>query len=130
MGFYIRIAAYLALAALGYDFYMSYRKTTGTVWEKLLGAGKASATILQARVAAIGGIALNGIVDLSDIIGNPSLKAMIDQYINAPAVGWTMVGMAVVAEYTRRRTLLTPVIGTPVVAPVQSFVSAASPTEK
>lgn len=111
MGFYFRIIAYTALVALAADFYLSYRKQEGTVWQKLLAAGKSSASILQARVAAIGGIALNGIVDIADIIGNPGLKAMIDQYINAPAVGWTMVGMAFVAEWARRRTLVVPVVG-------------------
>lgn len=121
MGFYFRIVAYTALAVLLFDFYTSYRKAEGTVWQKLLGAGKTSASILQARVFAIGGIALNGITDLSDMIGNPALKAMIDQYINAPAVGWTMVAMAFVAEWARRRRLSVPVLGT---APV-GFMSAA-----
>lgn len=112
MGMYLRIIAYTALAALALDFYLSYRKTTGTVWQKLLGAGKTSASILQARVIAMGGIGLNAITDLADVIGNPALKAMIDQYINAPAVGWTMVAVAFIAEFARRRTLTVPLAGT------------------
>lgn len=107
----LRLIAYAALAALAYDFYTSYRGATGTWRDKLLAAGKSSASIAQARIAAMGGIVLNGIVDISDMIGNPALKAMIDQYVNAPAVGWTMVAMALVAEWARRRSLKVPVLG-------------------
>lgn len=111
MGLYIHLVVYAALGMLVYDFVKSYRAGTGTTWQKLLAAGKGTASILQARVAAMGGLALTGLVDLADMIGNPGVKSFVDQYLGdkGPAVGWTMVACALIAEWARRRTLATTV---------------------
>lgn len=101
----------LVLLALILDFVMGYRKGEGGTWQKFLSAGKNSASILAARVGYIGGLALQAIVEIADVVASPTVKAFIDQYVNAKAVGWTLIAAAFIAEIARRRTLTVPVIG-------------------
>lgn len=102
---------WLILAGLTVDAIHGYAKGTGSMWDKMLSMGKSSASILAARVGAIGGLGLQGIVEIADVVATPGVKAFVDQYINAPAVGWTMVACALVAEIARRRTLSAPLVG-------------------
>jgi hypothetical protein len=56
----------LLLAALGYivvDAVISYRAAVGTVWQRLLAAGKDSATVLWARFTVCVAAVANGLGD-------------------------------------------------------------------
>lgn len=97
--------------ALAMDLVHGYWTGNGTVWEKMLAAGKSSASILAARVGMLGGAALSVVEQLADVIASPTVKSFIDQYMNAKAVGWTMIAAAFIAEMARRRTLTVPVLG-------------------
>lgn len=101
----------IVLGALILDLVTGYRKNEGSTWEKLLAAGKNSASILSARVMMIGGLLQQSIVEIADVIASPTVKAFVDQYMSAKAVGWTMIGAAFIAEIARRRTLSVPVLG-------------------
>lgn len=111
IGFVFTFLLALVFAALVLDLVHGYRSGEGSVGDKLLAAGKNSASILAARVGMIGGFGLQAIVVLSDAIASPGVKAFVDQYMNANAVGYTMIAAALIAEIARRRTLTVPVIG-------------------
>lgn len=105
------IFIWVVLIGLVADAVHGYVTGTGTVWDKMLAVGKSSASILSARVGMIGGFGLQAIVSLAEVISSPTVKAFVDQYINASAVGYTMIVAAVIAEVARRRTLTVPVLG-------------------
>lgn len=93
------------------DLVHGYWTGTGTIWERMLVAGKSSSSILAARVGLLGGTAMQMIEQFADIITSPTIKSYVDQYMNAKAVGWTLIGFAVIAEAARRRNLTVPLLG-------------------
>lgn len=105
------IFIWVVLIGLVADAVHGYVTGTGNVWDKMLAVGKSSASIMSARVGMIGGFGLQAIVSLAEVIASPGVKAFVDQYINASAVGYTMIAAAVIAEIARRRTLTVPVLG-------------------
>lgn len=111
MYFVMDLVLGLVLVGLVVDAVHGYRTGTGSVWQKLLAVGKNSASILAARVGMLGGLGLQAIVEISDIVASPGVKAFVDQYASAKAIGWTMIAAAFISEIARRRTLTVPVIG-------------------
>lgn len=105
------IIFWVVLLALVVDAVHGYVHSTGTVWDRLLAVGKDSATILVARAGAIGGLGLNAIVQVADLLGAPSVSTALTTYVNTKAVGYTLAAAALVVEISRRRTLDVPVLG-------------------
>lgn len=105
------IFIWVILVGLVADAVHSYVTGTGNVWQRMLAVGKSSASIMSARIGMIGGFGLQAIVSVADAVSSPGVKAFVDQYINASAVGYTMIAAALIAEIARRRTLTVPVLG-------------------
>lgn len=95
----------IVLVGLVADAVHAYYTTTGTAWQRLLAVGKTSATIMVARLGAIGGLALNAAIEIADLVGSPAVSAALTQYVDAKAVGYTLAVAAIVVEWSRRRTL-------------------------
>lgn len=111
----------IVFAGLVADAVHGYYTATGTVWERLLAVGKSSATIMVARLGAIGGFVLNALVEIADLIGSPAISSALTTYVDAKAVGYTLVAAAIVVEWSRRRTLR---VEAPTVS--QSFMAPTS----
>ena len=106
----LRIAIDLAFAALfaaiAWNLVSHYRKARGTPWQRLLCAGRDSATILWGKFC----ILLSGLVanldGLADYAGAPELRAFIDAALGNPkAVASVMLALSLVTIAARRRTL-------------------------
>jgi hypothetical protein len=94
------------LLAFGWHMVRQYRKATGSTWERLLSAGKESATILWGKFC----ILLSGLIasldSLADLLNMPELKTYIEMALGNPkAVAGVMLALSVVTIYARKRTL-------------------------
>jgi hypothetical protein len=98
----------ILLAALLYvavDFYRSYCAATGTVWQRLLAAGKSSATILWQRFVIAVAALSNGLVWLADVANAPAVSDAIKAALQPQYVAAFVVAVAIITELARRRTL-------------------------
>ena len=88
-----------------YDAVSSYASATGTVWQRFLAVGKHSATILWSRALIVFGVAVDILSQLADFLGAPGASISLQQYLDAKTLAGIMIGVAVITEYARRRTL-------------------------
>ena len=94
------------LIVVGWHLALAYRKATGSTWERLLCAGRESATILWGKFCLL----LSGLVasldSLADLLNVPELKTWIETALGNPkAVAAIMLVLSAVSIYARRRTL-------------------------
>jgi hypothetical protein len=99
------IAVTAALIYLIVDAVISYRSAVGTVWQRVLAAGKQSATILWARFTIAVAALANGLIWLADLLNAPNVANAIQQFMGPKTVAAIMVTVAFVSELARRRTL-------------------------
>jgi hypothetical protein len=88
-----------------YDAVTGYIAATGTVWERLLAAGKGSATIVWSRfVVMVSGLS-GGLVVAADYLNAPGVASAVQSVIQPQYVMAFTVAIAVITEFARRRTL-------------------------
>ena len=94
------------LIVVGWQLAASYRRASGSTWERLLCAGRESATILWGKFC----ILLSGLIasldSLADFLNMPELKTYIETALGNPkTVAGIMLVLSAVSIYARRRTL-------------------------
>lgn len=94
----------IAALALG-DLIYNYVKSTGTVWQRLLAAGKGTATILWARFAMIVTGISDALVALATFLNEPGVAPQIQAVLQPQYVAAFVIGTLVITEIARRRTL-------------------------
>ena len=94
-----------AFAYVAWDFYADYRAAAGTVWQRLLAAGKTSATILWSRFTILTTAMSNSLVWLAGLLGAPGVEDAIKAALQPVYVAGFVVFIAVITELARRRTL-------------------------
>ncbi len=99
----------LAIAAVVlyfiYDFVTTYYATTGGVWQRLLATGKQSVTILWSRfVVVVSGLS-GGLVLLADYLDAPGVADAIKSVVQPQYMIIVTVGIPLISEFARRRTL-------------------------
>ncbi len=98
----------LVLAIVCYvaaDFFHGYRQAGGSLWMRLVAAGKGSATILWARLMlVIGGLA-DLAVEAAGWLDAPGVSDAVKSMLQPQYVGAFIVAVALVSEFARRRTL-------------------------
>ena len=88
-----------------YDAIVGYKNSTGTTWERILAAGKGSVTILWQRfVVLVTGLS-GGLVILAEYLNAPGVADTIKSVIQPQYVAIFVIGMAIISEFARRRTL-------------------------
>jgi hypothetical protein len=108
------------LAVLVVDAVHSYRTSDGQWRQKLLAVGKQSAVIAAARIGAIGGLVLDMVVEIANVVASPEIGTLITNNISGKAVGYTIVAAALIAEAARRRSLRTSAgVPVPLLGPVR-----------
>jgi hypothetical protein len=105
----IRILVVIALIALvaysAIDLAIRYRVTVGSPWERLIVAGRDSATILWQRfVIIVAGLA-GSLGELADWLNEPALKEAIQASLKPEYVAVFTVAVALVTIVARKRTL-------------------------
>jgi len=98
----------ILLAALIYvvaDFLRSYWTATGNVWQRLLAAGRQSATILWQRFTIALAALADVLVWLADLFNAPGVAEPIKSVLQPQYVAVFVVAVAIVGELARRRTL-------------------------
>ncbi len=105
----IAVVVDLAVAALVayfiYDGVQEFASKTGTVWERLLAAGKDSVTILWGRFVVIVSGLSGGLVVLADYLNAPGVGDTIKSVIQPQYVMALTIGIGLISEFARRRTL-------------------------
>jgi hypothetical protein len=94
------------LIVVGFQLVVAYRKARGSTWQRLLAAGKESATILWGKFC----ILLSGLIasldSLAEFLNLPELKTYIETALGNPkTVAGVMLVLSAVSIYARRRTL-------------------------
>jgi hypothetical protein len=108
MGYFRGLLILLSLAGVGYvvyDFIQHYLSYSGDRYTRFLYAFKSSYTLIWSRFVVFVGLAVNILVGLADYANLPGVGAAISNYLTPTTVSLLMVGIAVVTEFARRRTL-------------------------
>jgi len=102
------ILALTALTVIGYIGYiaaMSWRKQTGSVWERVLGTANDSATILWSKLVAAIGALVAGLDFVADYLDAPDVKSTLQGMVNPKYVGGFVLAVALVTIAARMRSL-------------------------
>jgi len=102
----IHLALLALLVFLIVDMTRGYLAATGTVWQRLLAAGKGSATILWSRFSAGVTIFASGILWIAELLNaSPGVQDAIRSGIRPEYAAGVIVIILAGAELARRRTL-------------------------
>lgn len=105
----ISIVFAIALAGVAgffiWEFVSDYSAAAGSAWERLLAAGKGSATIVWSRFSAIVAALAGTLSGLADWLNAPGVGEAIQSYLKPEWVALYVLGVALIAELARRRTL-------------------------
>ena len=103
--FYIALVAVLVAAFIVFDAVRVYRSTPGTA---LMTAFHNSATVALARLGSLGSAIIAAVVAISSYLGDPNIANALQSAltaINPALVPFIPLGILVLAEFARRRTL-------------------------
>lgn len=106
----IRVAIALALVALVIYIvatgYAQFAKSSGTVWERLLAAGRDSATILWGKFCLVLAGIIGNLDSTADVLNLPEMKTFINSWVGDPKlIAGIMAAIAFVSILARKRTL-------------------------
>lgn len=105
----IELVVNIPLILLGvyflYSMVSGYIESAGTVWGRVLNAGKGSATIVWARFVVIVNSGIAVLAGAADFVKSPEVSSALQTYGGPKVVAAIMIGVAVVSELARRRTL-------------------------
>jgi hypothetical protein len=94
------------LIVVGFHLVRQYRKATGSTWERLLTAGKESATILWGKFCMLLSGLIASLDSVAEFFNVPELKTYIEMALGNPkVVAGIMLVLSAVSIYARRRTL-------------------------
>lgn len=101
----IIVAAFAIIGWQVYETVIDYRRETGTTWQRLVGAFKASATLAWTRLNAVSVFLVTAVTTVADWLGAPGLKDTVSPLLTPQLlVAYTLV-VLIGAEVARRRTL-------------------------
>lgn len=105
----VSIIVVIALAGVAgffiWEFVRDYSAAEGSAWERLLAAGKGSATIAWSRFSAIVAAMAGTLSGLADWLNAPGVSEAIQSCLKPEWVALYVLGVALIAELARRRTL-------------------------
>jgi len=87
------------------DFVRSYCAAVGSTWQRMLAAGRHSATILWQRFTIALAALADVLVWLADLLDAPAVAEPIKSVLQPQYVAVFVVAVAIVGELARRRTL-------------------------
>lgn len=96
------------LAILGFtvaDFLREFFKTSGSLGDRLMAAGKGSMTILWTRFCYLVGAVAGLLVTTADYFNAPGVADGIRQVMQPQYVALIGLAVAIITEMARRRTL-------------------------
>lgn len=100
------VLAILAIAGyFAFELVIEYKHATGTIWQRLIAAGKGSATILWSRFVAVVTAGSVGLAELAEWLNAPGLKDAIQAYLKPDYVAAFTLFVVIITEVARRRTL-------------------------
>lgn len=83
----ILLLALPILAWVGWSVAKDYAAATGTLSERLLGAFRHTATLLYARLGAVGAVVFSIVLSAADSIGAPGLSAFLARWLTPETTG-------------------------------------------
>lgn len=101
----IGLASFGVVGWLTYDFLTSYLHASGSRWTRFQIAFKGSMTIAWQRFVMAVTFMTSGLVELADYFNLPGVGDALRQYLTPSTVMIMMAAVAIVSEFTRRRTL-------------------------
>jgi hypothetical protein len=91
-----------------FDFAREYIRASGSTWDRLIAAGKGSATIVWQRFVMLISAVAGGLASLADWLNAPGLADAIKDAMTPEYVAFFMIAVAIITEIARRRTLKSP----------------------
>lgn len=88
-----------------YDMGKRYVAAQGTTWDRILSAGKGSATIAWSKLTAALAALSGGAAYLGDWLGDPTLTGAVQAILKPELIPFFMLGVALVTIWARKRTL-------------------------
>ena len=107
LAFILSFAPVALFAYFLWDFAREFSHAPGEVWDRILAAGKGSATLAWSRLIAMIGLAAGGMASVGDYLGAPGVADAIRAAI-ADHPNWVLafgIIVPLVTEWARRRTL-------------------------
>lgn len=101
----LNIAALGLVALIVAKVVVLYRKTTGTLWERLKATCYGSLTIFKEYVLLIGGTMLAYSDQALAFLQMPEVQAKLQASVSPETMGWVIVGIAVLGWLTRMRSI-------------------------
>ena len=83
----ILLPALAILTWVGWTVAQDYAAATGTPSERLLGAFRHTATLLYARLGAVGAVVFSILVSAADSIGAPGLTTFLSRWMTPETTG-------------------------------------------
>jgi hypothetical protein len=99
------IATLVVIAWVAWTFVHAWMTEKGSFIDRTLAAGKDSATIVWSKLVIIAGAMVAVLDKASQLFGDGSLTAQIQQYLTPQIVGYVMVGVMAINVWARVRTL-------------------------
>lgn len=95
------------IACIIIDFLREFATVKGSVWQRLLAAGKGSATIIWQRFLMLIGAGTAALAELADLLNAPGVADTIKSYMQPQYVAAFIIVAALIGELARWRTLKT-----------------------
>jgi len=99
------LGLFAVFAYIAYTFISDFLGQKGTTWQRLLSAGKDSATILWARFSLMVGTLSGALVELATYVGAPGVADGIKDALQPQYVLGFVILSSIITEWARRRTL-------------------------
>jgi hypothetical protein len=97
----------IIVAYFAFVFVRDFVSTSGSIWTRLLAAGKDSAVILVHRFVIICSGISYGMVWVANALNAPGVADKIQTVLQPQYVAAFLIGLALLTELARRRTLAT-----------------------
>ena len=105
MQFVIALAFAALLIWYAWTFTTGFAAASGPLWDRLLAAGRGSATKLWAKFVAVVGAAVGVLASSADFFGSPAVADAIRAYVTPEYVAAAFLVVSLITELARNRTL-------------------------
>lgn len=86
------------------DFVVRFARSRGSLWDRLLGVGRESATKLWAKVVGLVSVALGLLANSAELLNLPQADDLMQKYLSPDVVAIAGLVIAAITIWARNRT--------------------------
>ena len=87
------------------DFVVRFVRSQGSLWDRLLGVGRESATKLWAKVVGLASVALGLLANSAELLNMPQASDLMQKYLSPDVVAIAGLVIAAITIWARNRTM-------------------------